>query len=105
MSTEEQEKLLEALAEALVHYHIRVEEIAKPLPDSDIEALAKRCRREAHPQPGDGHNFEMPEWDAVADLLERELRFRRLVRTLPMLASAVSAVVALAKEKEEQNVK
>lgn len=85
------EPLMTALAESMVSHDARVVEIARPLTDGEIEALVKRCRREAHPQPGDSHNFEIPVWDATADLLERELRFRRIVEIL-VLEEALRSV-------------
>ena len=80
--SDDPEPLFTALAEAMVFFDSRIAEIAKPLSDSEIEALVKRCRREAHPLPGDSHNFDIPAWDETANLLERELRFRRIIYVL-----------------------
>lgn len=80
--SDDPEPLMTSLAEAMVRFGARISEIAKPLSDSEIEALVQRCRREAHPQPGDNHNFEIPAWDGTADLLERELTFRRIIYVL-----------------------
>lgn len=85
------EPLMTSLAEAMVRFDTRIAEIARPLTDNEIEALVKRCRREAHPQPGDSHNFEIPAWDATADLLERELYFRRIIEVL-VLEEALRSV-------------
>ncbi len=91
VNSDDPEPLFTLLAEALVFFDSRIAEIARPLSDGDVEALVKRCRREAHPQPGDSHNFEIPPWDGVAELLERELRFRRLIEVL-VLEEALRSV-------------
>jgi len=70
--------LMHDLAQAMVEYQNRISEIICTWSDDQIEACVARCRREAHPQPGDSHNFEMPEWDYVAGLLLRDLYFRRV---------------------------
>jgi hypothetical protein len=80
-----------SLAEAMVYFDTRVAEIARPLTDDELEALVKRCRREAHPLPGDSHNFEIPAWDATANLLVRERHFRRIIYVL-VLEEALRAV-------------
>lgn len=82
MTPDQTDALMESLAEALVLFDGRIVAIAKPLSDDDLDAIAQRCRREAHPQPGDAHNFEVPVWDFVADMLEREVKFRRAVAAL-----------------------
>lgn len=78
--SDDPDPLMTSLAEAMVYFDTRISEIAKPLSDSEIEGLVQRCRREAHPQPGDNHNFEIPAWDGTADLLEREITFRCIIR-------------------------
>jgi hypothetical protein len=70
----------EELAKQLVEFHWRLEQVVKDVPDDDVRALIAKCRREASPLPGDSHNFPMPEWDRVADLLEAELGVRCLFR-------------------------
>lgn len=81
-SSDDPEPLMTSLAEAMVCFDDRIGEIAKPLSDGEIESLVQRCRREAHPQPGDSHNFEIPAWDDTADQLQRELTFRRIIYVL-----------------------
>jgi hypothetical protein len=70
----------EKLAEQLIYFHDALRKIATPLSDDNIRALVVKCRREAHPQPGDSHNFEMPDWDRIADQLEAELGVRHWFR-------------------------
>lgn len=72
--------LMERVAIALLETRTAVEVIVKDLSDEDASELAQTCRREAHPEPGDSHNFEMPEYDHVAELIEGELRIRRFFR-------------------------
>lgn len=80
MTTMDAHDIFEKLAESLVLHGQRIEEIVKPLTDDEIRQVVVACRREAHPEPGDSHNFEMPEWDIVADKLEGEIRVRRFFR-------------------------
>lgn len=101
VDSDDPEPLFTSLAEAMVQHGSRVAEIARPLSDSEIEALVKRCRREAHPEPGDSHNFEIPAWDATAYLLERELRFRRIIEVL-VLEEALRSVSGISNETGEQ---
>jgi hypothetical protein len=72
--------LKDALAVAVIGLRAGVETVVKALTDEDATALAAVCRREAHPQLGDSHNFEMPEWDHVAHLIDSELRMRHFFR-------------------------
>jgi len=70
----------EQLAEQLIHFHEQLRKVVEHVGDDDIRTLIAECRREAHPQPGDSHNFEMPDWDGVAYQLESELHYRRAFR-------------------------
>jgi hypothetical protein len=72
----------DALAAALVVLDMRVMEITRTLPERDVHALVARCRQEAHPPPGHTHNFDVPVWDVIIHLLERELHARALVERL-----------------------
>jgi hypothetical protein len=76
----DEEACFQQLAASIVFYQERIRKVATPLSDENIQALVVKCRREAHPQPGDSHNFEIPEWDRVAEQLECELRYRRIFR-------------------------
>ena len=70
----------EQLAEQLIHFHEQLRKVVEHVGDDDIRTLIAECRREAHPQPGDSHNFEMPDWDGIANQLESELHYRRFFR-------------------------
>jgi hypothetical protein len=72
----------DALAVALCVLDGCVVEITKPLSEGSVRALVERCRKEAHPPPGHTHNFDVPVWDVIVHLLERELAMRALVERL-----------------------
>ena len=59
------EALINQLAETLIVQRARIRVIVEGVPDEAIMQLVAECKRQA--QPGDTHNFAMPEWDYVAD--------------------------------------
>jgi len=74
----QRDTLINALAECLIHYHASIQKVAEPLDDATLDMLIAECRKEA--QHTETHNFEMPEWDDIADLLEKEKTWRAVER-------------------------
>ena len=78
MNDEEQHELIEALAKSLIDWHGRIEAIAEPLSDKDVEELAEVCRKQA--LPDESRNFSSPEWAILGTQLERVVTMRAIFR-------------------------
>jgi len=68
------ELLVEKLAATIIEFHNNISIVAKELSEDDLGLLITECRRRA--QPNDTRNFPIPEWDIIADVLEKDLWMR-----------------------------
>jgi len=74
----ELEEIMDRLAESLNAHRDLVRAIVDALPDEQIDTVVAECRRFA--KPDDSHNFPVPSWDYVADMVESERVFRSAFR-------------------------